>query len=142
MKKIIRKLDEGHFKQLCRKYDIAAFLIFGSQSTGKTTPLSDLDIAYLPNRTLSDDEENELYVRMLKLFNRNDIDLVDLTKADIILKFSVVLSGKVVACTGERALYNFIVETRRDYLDTNYIRSVFSYYMSKRIKEEKFGESK
>lgn len=74
-----------------------------------------------------------------KLFKRDDIDMVDLTKADITLKYSIINSGQLLACTDRKLLYNFICKTRSIYLDTQYIRAVFAFYMNKRIESGRFG---
>lgn len=142
MGEIITKTDVKFLKALCLKYNIAAVILFGSSATKRTNPMSDMDIAYLPRRQLSLKKEPRLYLDIIGHFKRDDIDLVDLSNAGLLLKYSVITSGTVLVCTSERLLYNFIVDTRRDYLDTAYLRSIFSHYLTKRIKLGLFGEAK
>lgn len=125
--------------KLCKRYKISAFILFGSEAAGKTNRLSDIDLAYLPQKKLSQKQEDLLFLEATKLFKRDDIDLVDLTKADITLRYSIINAGKLLACMDQKLLYNFIVRTRSIYLDTQYIRSVFAYYMNKRIESGQFA---
>lgn len=131
---------EKKFLNFCKKYKIAVFILFGSEASGKTNKLSDIDIAYLPQKKLNLKQEDALFLEVSKLFRRNDIDMVDLTKAHITLKYSIINSGKLLACIDRKLLYSFIYKTRSAYLDTQYIRTVFSYYMNKRIESGRFGE--
>src|SRR3989338_4067435 len=125
--------------KLCRKYKIAAFILFGSKASGKANRLSDIHIAYLPRLKLTAKQEDTLFLNVVKLFKRDDLDLVDLTKADITLKYAIINSGKLLACTSQKCLYNFVLKTRSVYLDTQYIRKVLAYYMNKRIEAGQFG---
>lgn len=124
---------------LCKRYKIAAFILFGSEAKCRTNRLSDIDIAYLPIERLGIKQEDAVFLDVVKLFKRDDIDLVDLTKADLILKYSIINSGKLLACTDKKLLYNFTLRTRAEYLDTQNIRAIFAYYMDRRIATGRFG---
>lgn len=130
---------DNRFLKLCKKYKVAAFILFGSEASGKTNKLSDIDVAYLPQIKFTHKQEDSLFLAVTKLFKRDDIDLVDLTKADITLKYSIINSGKLLVCMNKKILYKFVLKTRAIYLDTQHIRSVFAYYMNKRIEAGQFG---
>ena len=139
---MIKELKRGYkvfFERLCKKYGIAAFIVFGSSATGKTNKLSDIDIAYLPQKKLAPTKENALFVEVIEYLRRDDVDLVDLTKTSLILKYSAINLGKVIACIDEKQLYDFVIITRREYLDTAYLRDLFYRYTVKRIKSGRFG---
>lgn len=142
MKPIPIKGDKEFFGALCCKFGIVAFILFGSQATKKTTALSDLDIGYIPGKSISTKAENQLFLEITKRFKRDDVDLVDLKKAPLLLRYSVINCGKTIAYANEKILYNFIVETRRNYLDTSHIRSILSYYLAKRINLGLLGKAK
>lgn len=141
MNEMIKKKDVIFFESLCRKYSIAAFILFGSLTSGRAGAMSDVDIAYLPSRKLSHGEEDGLYLETIKQLNRDDVDLVDASKADLLLKYSIIASGKVIACIDEKMFYDFIIATRRDYLDTVHLRSIFAKYLVGRIKLGLFGRA-
>lgn len=140
MSEIIKKSDAGFFRELCHKYKIMVFFLFGSHASRKTNVLSDVDIAYFPEESLTQKMETRLFLEVARRFKRDDIDLVDLSKAGLLLKYSVIRLGKEIACIDSKFLYNFIIRTRRDYLDTSYIRAIYAHYLAKRISLGQFGE--
>lgn len=131
---------EKDFLKFCKKYKVVAFFLFGSEASGRTNRLSDIDIAYLPSGKLSAKREDILFMDVAKLLKRDDLDMVDLSRADISLKYSVINSGKLLACADQKLLYNFVVKTRSVYLDTQYMRTIFAFYMNRRIERGQFGE--
>ena len=76
------------FADLARDFSkvIAAYL-FGSQASGRPTPLSDVDIGILMDGDLADMEsfriEKSLLGELQKIFKTDNIDLVVLNKAPL-----------------------------------------------------------
>ena len=136
---IIAEKNNSFFKELSYRYKISFFILFGSHARSQNNALSDIDIAYMPRKKLSLKKENSLFIEICSFYKRDDIDLVDLTVAPLLLKFSCIMYGKILLCNDKKTLYNFIVYTRREYLDTEHIRSIFNYYLAKRINEGRFG---
>ena len=81
---------------------LEALLLFGSYAHGEETPLSDVDLAYLPGEGLSPSQKEELdkeiYIHLSRLLGTDEITLIDLDKAPPILAFSAVREGKVLFC--------------------------------------------
>ncbi|MBI5298837.1 MAG: nucleotidyltransferase domain-containing protein [Deltaproteobacteria bacterium] len=125
--------------ELCKKYKIIAFFLFGSVATSRANKLSDIDIAFLPKRTLTHRQEDALFLEISGKFHRDDMDLVNLAEAPLSLQYSVINGGKIITCFDKKLLYNFIVKTRSLYLDTMAIREIFAHYLKKRIRTGLFG---
>jgi len=69
-------------KVLAEKYGLVLVALFGSQVTGKTHPLSDTDIAFLPEQRmdLMDASRMEMdFAQTLKIKNLEMVDLMDAT---------------------------------------------------------------
>src|SRR3989338_2388916 len=126
---------ERFFKELSIRYTISFFILFGSHARNRNNVLSDIDIAYFPKKKLSENKENKLFNEICLFYKQDHIDLVDLKTAPLLLRFSCVFYGKILSSRDEKSLYTYIVKTRQEYLDTEYIRSTFTYYLAKRIRE-------
>lgn len=90
----LRKLAEEH-------REIIAVYIFGSSASGKTGPLSDLDIAVLLDEALVPLKERfrvhrDLIAEAMHACRRSDVDLVLLNGAPPLLAYEVVSSGALL----------------------------------------------
>lgn len=91
-----KKLNYEYAK-LAKKYDLNLIILFGSHASGKVKPDSDVDIAVKGNKPLSFEKEQNLYSEFISLFERDDIDLINLdTHSDIILLYEIFTAGKVL----------------------------------------------
>lgn len=79
-----------------KKYkDIQAVYLFGSYSTGKKHPESDIDLAIVPANLNVKDKKLEILTDLAKHGFCN-IDLVFLDTNDIVLKFEVVRNNSII----------------------------------------------
>lgn len=94
-------------------------IAFGSQVTGRATPMSDFDFGMFVGRSLSLSERTKITESLAKKFfiNEDKIDLVDLYSASPILKFEVAKKGQLV----EGDNFDFVrfkVHAFKEYQDT------------------------
>jgi uncharacterized protein YutE (UPF0331/DUF86 family)/predicted nucleotidyltransferase len=77
-----------------------AIWLFGSYARGEETPLSDLDLAYLPEDNISssdmDNLDIELYKGLSGVLKTDDITLINLNEAGTYLAFHVLREGKIL----------------------------------------------
>ena len=112
-KKIADKLQ----KYFRKKSEIEAAYLFGSQASGKTTPLSDIDVAVLINRQIIDEKEYpygykaHILADLMALLKENKVDLVILNDASILLRHRIIYHGKLVYCADDRKRIDFQVKT-------------------------------
>lgn len=140
MSPLASRNHRSFFTKLAKKYGLCAVFLFGSQARFEATPLSDLDLAYLPRKKLSNAQEKRIYVELLDYLKRDDVDFVDLLQTPISLAYSVIKEGQLLCCLDEKRLYDFIIETRREYLDTAYLRQIFVDAMKERIASGSFAK--
>lgn len=78
-----------------------AFFLFGSYSQTRQTPLSDIDLAYLPYKNSSREEvealDRELYIKLTHFLETDDITLVNLREAPVYIAYNI-LCGKQLIC--------------------------------------------
>jgi uncharacterized protein YutE (UPF0331/DUF86 family)/predicted nucleotidyltransferase len=108
---MVRKLEEAqpaYSQRLPQIEELASELadevllfIFGSYARGQETPLSDLDLAYLPRRELSGDAlqalDQRLYQRLSRLLGTDDFTLANLRQVSPTFAFTVLDKGRVLA---------------------------------------------
>lgn len=116
--------------------------LFGSQATGKISPMSDVDFALGFNDELSAWDRLQSRVRVMALFSevlqRNDIDVADLNEADEVLRYQVLRHGRLIFCREKAEQVEFFVRTLREYFDTEPLREIFLESMKEQIREGNF----
>ena len=78
------------------KYNIELLVVFGSYANDKNKKGSDLDLGYKCSGFLTESEEIELLNELSQFYKRVDIDLVNLNKAEPILKVEIAKKGKLL----------------------------------------------
>lgn len=91
--------------------DDLVLFIFGSYARDRATPLSDLDLAYLPRQDLDHEEmqalDRALYRRLSRLLESDDFTLINLRQAPPTLAFTVLTEGKPLSAPGDGAWIAF-----------------------------------
>jgi len=113
--------------QICKKNNIALAYLLGSQAKNKTTPLSDIDIAVLFDKTVLPKTYSHTQVKLIndfmELLETNDVDVAILNAASPLFKFNAI-SGKLLHATSKKERVFFEVATRKECFDTQKIRDV------------------
>ena len=86
---------------------LATIWLFGSFARGEATPISDVDLAYLPDGTLQGDElerfETRLYLALAEELRTDEFTFVNLQRAPVALAWRVVAEGRLLFCRDEEA---------------------------------------
>ncbi len=111
-------------KQYFKKHpEIEVAYIFGSVAQGKENPLSDIDIAIIINPQQINEKmyrygyKAEVLSDLIKLLKTNNVDLVILNEADILLRHRVLYFGKLIYSKNEKKRIEFQVDTVNKYND-------------------------
>lgn len=135
----LRKLRSFIKKQ---KYIRVAYL-FGSAATGKTGPLSDIDLAFYLDERLSKSQRHSkllLFISKITVILGTDrVDVVIMNDAPLLLNFNIIKNGKVIACNSNSKRVVFEARIMCEFLDRNYYDSMFIKKDFERI--EKVGLS-
>ena len=96
-------------KQYFKKHpEIEVAYIFGSVAQGKENPLSDIDIAIIINPQQINEKmyrygyKAEVLSDLIKLLKTNNVDLVILNEADIVLRHRVSYFSKLIYSKNEK----------------------------------------
>ena len=87
--------------------NIVAVYIFGSYGTKHQHFSSDMDFAVLFKESVTLFEELEIESDISQIFERDDIDLVNLNKAAIDISYQVLYTGDLLFCRDEILLADF-----------------------------------
>jgi predicted nucleotidyltransferase len=115
------------------KYNIELFVVFGSYANNKNKQGSDLDLGYKCSQFLTESEEIELLNELSQFYQRVDIDLVNLTKAEPILKVEIAKKGKLLYGSKEE-FEKFSIYAAGIYADTKFLYNDRRKTLEKKIK--------
>ena len=117
-------IDEAALARVFDRYPVIVAYLFGSQATGVSTPLSDVDIAVLLDADVPSPGvvQAHLISDLMLVFQRSDIDVVILDTAPPLLKERAISRGRLLYCRDDLARVRFEVATRREYYDTQPLR--------------------
>lgn len=107
--------------------------LFGSRAKGEARQESDYDIAVFPRESLSARDRFELQ-QQLALALQNDVDLVDLTTANDVLRVQVIGDGKLIFSIDEPQREYFDMYALSDFARLNEERSAIldDFYQKRR----------
>lgn len=97
--------------------------LFGSSAKGISRPDSDLDLAFLSEKELSDYNVFMIAQEIASKLNI-DVDLVDLNKASTVFKAQIVGTGKVIYCNDDVKRMYFEMYAFKDYALLNEEREI------------------
>lgn len=101
-------------ENLAKKYNISLIILFGSQAKGDTHSHSDTDVAFLPEKDISTEDELNLIGELGGIL-KSDIDSVNLKKASPLILYHVFKYGKPLY-EKERGLFSeYLAQSYRMY---------------------------
>jgi len=98
-------------------------ILFSSLVKGNFRKDSDIDIAYLSDKEISNVERFWVSQEIADSLNR-DIDLIDLKKASTVLKAQIVGTGEVIYCEDEKRKNLFFMRALKEYAFLNLQRAI------------------
>lgn len=75
--------------EIAKEFNLKLILLFGSRVLGQTHKESDVDLAFLPEKDLSFEDEISLNTKFCDLFKTDRVDTVNLRKANPLLRHEV-----------------------------------------------------
>ena len=141
---LVAKLQE--FITILRyRKSIVALYLFGSYASGRQTPLSDIDLAVLFEKSFDQklylSERLQLLGELSQIFGTDEIELVVLNEAPPALGYRVIRDGEPYFVRENliSQVVNFKVKTLDRYFDYLPAQRIFSEGLSKRIREGGYG---
>ncbi len=99
---------------LIEKTSAFIIILFGSAAEERLRDDSDIDLAFLSEKSLS---EYEVFIIAQELANElgRDVDLIDLRKASTVFKANILGTGKIIYSSDENRKHEFQINTFKDY---------------------------
>lgn len=101
-------------KLLIKKTSAYIIILFGSAAADRLRPDSDIDLAFLSEKSLSVYEVFILAQELADDLGRK-VDLVDMSKASTVFKSIILGTGKMIYSADENRKHEFQINTFKDY---------------------------
>jgi uncharacterized protein len=123
--------------------EIVFAYVFGSAARGEARSNSDVDIAvYLDSEPVAPGiggYRAKLLSELMSCLRRNDVDLVILNQAPVVLQHRVLRDGIIILSHDDKRRVDFTVDTMRRYFDTGPLRALALEYMRQSIQDGTYG---
>lgn len=118
----IPSIDEikERLRPLFKEEELELILLFGSVASRISHKKSDIDLAFLFDKPL---DILTLTNKVIKLLHTDNVDVVDLKRANPLLKFSIAKNGKLLYERSPGLFNEFYSFAFRRYIDTKKLRS-------------------
>ena len=133
----ISEKQKQKIEEIAKKYSLKLILLFGSQADGRTHKESDFDVAYLPVKNLSYDDEIDINFQFTNIFKHDRVDTVDMRKAPPLLLYGIFRECLVLFKKDD-----LIFPTYRAYAFKKYIETKPLYEEKHRRLKEKINKFK
>lgn len=124
---------ENKLGQIIKDYDLTLLVSFGSYNTEQFTEKSDIDVGYLSRINLEVEQQSTLIGDLVKLFQRDKIDLVDLSRATPILLYEVARNSQILY-EEEDSYLRFKLKASARYADTKFLRQQRREYLDSLVR--------
>jgi len=121
--------------ELSKKYHLKLILLFGSRATGKIHKESDYDVAYLPEKNLSFDDEVDINFQFTNIFKNDRVDTVDIRKASPLLLFGIFRQCQIIFKKDDLIFPTYRAYAFKKYLEAKPILLERFKKLSQRIKK-------
>ncbi len=139
---MIDEIAEKLTKYFNEHEEILFAILFGSIAKGKSNKMSDIDIAVMVepnfNKPFPFGYQAELTTDLIGVLGRNDVDVIILNEAPIVLKHEVLRYGKFIFVKDEHARIKFQVDTINQYEDYKVLYRIHEKTMRDRWKKFAF----
>lgn len=116
---------------LLKNLDPYAIYLFGSSAKGIFREDSDIDIAFLSNKNISDYELFMLAQELAGIVKR-DVDLINLENASTVFKVQIIYNGEKIYCVEDTKVAYFEMYAFKDYAILNEEREIILKSIKKR----------
>ena len=113
----ISEKQKQKIEEVAKKYHLRLVLLFGSRVDGKIHKESDYDVAYLPSKNLSYDEENYLSLDFIRIFKHDFVDTVDMRKSRPLLLFMVFKKCQILFAEDNLVFPKYKLYAYRKYIE-------------------------
>ena len=127
------RFNKKLLERVCVKYNLKLLVMFGSQTSKNIHSESDLDLAFFSDKKIN---EQKLYDDLSIIFNRADIDLINLfTTHNHLLRYEILSKGKVLYEESHGLKIKMEGQSYIDYIDFKPYYELRSLLLDKKLEE-------
>lgn len=129
-------------KKIFKCHQVELAYLFGSAASGKTTPLSDIDLAVLFGKSRKNQFTRQLNLLgdLNSFFKRDDIDLVVLNTSDPLISYNAVIKGHNIYSKNQVNKLIFEYKTLTNFEDHRHLYHSTYNLINSHIKHGTFGK--
>lgn len=125
VKKLFEKYKENQRKirDLFNRKEVVVAYLFGSLVKREISPLSDIDIAVYLDERIPRNRQNEVHMTLLNeliTILGDDIDLILMNSADLLMNFNIIKEGEIIYQRSETEKVMIESEIMDRYMDMRY----------------------
>ena len=120
-------------EKIAQKYHLDLVVLFGSQATGQVNKMSDIDVAVMGKDVIDFSCLITITMDFYSVFQREDVDVVDMRKASPIFRYEIAQEGKVLYETDPLLFLEYKLYAFKRFVETKHLRNMRSEYINKRI---------
>ncbi len=126
-------LQQDFIDELVQKYDLDLLILFGSRAKDRAREDSDIDVAYLSKKPLSDEQWDEMMCSIMANTHINRVDLVNLNhEHGLLIRYQIFTTGKLLYESAPRLFREMMFTAINQYSDA---RPVLADFVEKNIKQ-------
>lgn len=121
--------------------EILAVYLFGSYGTEYQTNLSDIDLAVLVSGSVTPDlaYQLDLSAQLADIIQEEDIDIVILNTASVVMQFEVLSTGKLLYERNHKLVCDFLERVLKEYGDFQIDLKQFYYDYDDAMRKKAYG---
>jgi|ADurb_Total_1013_FD_contig_41_758142_length_599_multi_5_in_0_out_0_1 predicted nucleotidyltransferase len=121
--------------------EILAVYLFGSYGTEYQTNLSDIDLAVLVSGSVTPDlaYQLDLSAQLADIMQEEDIDVVILNTASVVMQFEVLSTGKLLFERNHELVCDFLERVLKEYGDFQFDLKQFYYDYDDALRKKAYG---
>lgn len=120
----VKEVDKEKIAEVAKSHNLKLLVLFGSQVTGQTHSKSDVDVAYLADRTIDYRENYDISIKLARIFNNPEVELVNLKNVSPEFKKQVADQGVVLYADNSSIFDLFKMYAFKMYVENKPIREL------------------
>ena len=116
--------------ELAKKHNLSLVVLFGSQATGHTHKMSDIDVGYISGQEIDYGKSYEITIELCQIFKNRDVELVNIDNVSPSHKKQISDTGIVLFEENSMVYDLYKMYALREYIDTKPLRLYRKAYIN------------
>lgn len=131
---MINGISEKTFARFCQREHVTLAVLFGSKANGRSTPRSDVDLAFWLTGRQVDGQELRLTNELMQQLHCNEVDVVVLNHANPLLQWQVASTGKLLYERESGRFHQFQIYAMKRFDDSKHLFALQDRFLDRVVK--------